>query len=261
MVVPSMRWGLCSTWLGLLAMCVAFWFGIVSCVLPESVPQPLEEAQALALTREDFNLELVGRANREASYLPDQFATVHVHNMPELADVEGGLPVLLPPATRPLTGQEFILRWVTRYVASYPEGVEDSYDPAKRIPPNYWTIPSIETYHPALRPDLPCALLLTLNEPGPPQPISGGRGGMLQVPPDYVLVPQRILEPDRIEPWNRPGVPFEFVQDQYGKIMLRLTIPYNINGLRVWCQLLVADYRVPCGSVSTPMIELNIGTK
>ena len=84
---------------------------------------------------------------------------------------------------------------------------------------------------------------------------------MLQVPPDYVLVPQRILEPGRIAPHNRPGVPFEFVQDEYGKVMLRLTIPYNINGLRVWCQLVVADTRVPAGCVSTPMVEINIGSK
>ena len=81
---------------------------------------------------------------------------------------------------------------------------------------------------------------------------------MMQVPPDYVLVPERV---EWIEPWNRPGVPFEFVQDGYGKIMLRLTIPYNVNGLRVWCQLLVADYRVPAGCVSTPMVEINIGTR
>ena len=84
---------------------------------------------------------------------------------------------------------------------------------------------------------------------------------MMQVPPDYVLVPDRILEPHNISPTNRPGVPFEFVQDEYGKMMLRLTVPYNINGLQVWCQLLVADYRVPAGCVSTPMIELNIGSK
>lgn len=250
-----------TAWSVCLCFLVLFWMSVVSCVLPKPVPQPLEDIRAKALTREDFNLELVAQANREASYLPDQFATVTVHNMPELADVDGGLPVLIPPTTRPLTNQEFMLRWVTRHVAVYPEGVEDSYDPAKRIPPNYWTIPSIETYHPALRPDLPCALLLTLTPPGPPQPIPNAAGAMMQVPPDYVLVPDRIVEPDRIEPWNRPGVPFEFVQDGYGKMMLRLTIPYNINGLRVWCQLLVADYRVPAGVVSTPMIELNIGTK
>jgi len=234
---------------------------VVGCRLPEPVPQPLEMIQAKALTREDFNLELMGRANREASYLPDQFATVNIHNMPELADVDGGLPVLLPPQTRPLTGQEFMLRWVTRAVAQYPEGVEDSYDPAKRVPPNYWTIPSIETYHPALRPDLPCALMLSLERPGPPQPIPNALGAMMQVPPDYVLVPERILEPNRIAPQNRPGVPFEFVQDEYGKILLRLTIPSNINGLQVWCQLLVADYRVPAGCVSTPMVEINIGSR
>lgn len=232
-----------------------------ACSFPEPVPQPLKAIRAQALTREDFNLELVGRANREASYLPDQFASVHVRHMPELADVEGGLPVVVTPETRPLTNQEFILRWLTRAVATYPEGVEDSFDPAKRIPPNYWTLPSIETHHPALRPDRACALLLTLNEPGPAQPIPGGEGAMLQVPPDYILVPERILEPHRIAPHNRPGVPFEFVQDEYGKMMLRLTIPYNINGLRVWCQLLVEDRRVPAGCVSTPMIEINIGSR
>lgn len=248
-------------WSALLTLCLWFWVTVAACVLPDQVPQPLESIRAMALTREDFNLELVGRANREASYLPDQFATVNVHHMPELADVDGGLPILLPSKTRPLTGQEFMLRWVTRAVATYPEGVEDSYDPAKRIPPYYWTIPSIETSHPALRPDLPCALLLSLSPPGPPQPIPGGAGAMMQVPPDYVLVPDRILEPHNISPTNRPGVPFEFVQDEYGKIMLRLTIPYNINGLQVWCQLLVADYRVPAGCVSTPMIELKIGSK
>ncbi len=248
-------------WSALLTVCCLFWVTVASCVLPETVPQVLPQIAKQALTREDFNLELVARANREASYAPDQFASVHVHDMPELADVEGGLPILLPPATRPLTGQEFMLRWVTRAVASYPEGVPESYEPANRIPPNWWTMPTLETHHPALRPDLPCALMITLEPPGPPAPIPNAAGAMMQVPPDYVLVPQRILEPHHIAPQNRPGVPFEFVQDEYGKIMLRLTIPYNVNGLRVWCQLLVADYRVPAGCVSTPMVELNIGTR
>jgi hypothetical protein len=248
-------------WSALLTVCLCFWVTVAACVLPEQVPQVLPELSKQALTREDFNLSLLARANREASYLPDQFASVHVHDMPELADVEGGLPILLPPATRPLTGQEFMLRWVTRAVAVYPEGVPESYDPANRIPPDWWTIPTLETYHPALRPDLPCALLITLEQPSPPASIPGAAGAMMQVPPDYILVPDRILEPHKIAPHNRPGVPFEFVQDEYGKIMLRLTIPFNINGLRVWCQLLVADYRVPAGCVSTPMVELNIGSR
>ena len=248
-------------WSCAMTFCVLFWVAVVGCVAgPQTPPppQPLQEARAAALTREDFNLELVGRANREASYLPGQFATVNVYPMPSLADVEGGLPILQRPASRPIIGQEFILSWLTRAVATYPEGVPDSYDPAKRVPPGHWTLPSIETHRPALRPDRMCALLISLEKPGPPQPIPGAAGAMLQVPPRYVLMPDRI---DNIEPWNRPGVPFEFVQDGYGQIMLRLQVPNNINGLRVWCQLLVEDRRVPAGCVSTPMIELHIGAQ
>ena len=77
-----------TAWSVCLCFLVLFWMSVVSCVLPKPVPQPLEDIRAKALTREDFNLELVAQANREASYLPDQFATVTVHNMPELADVD-----------------------------------------------------------------------------------------------------------------------------------------------------------------------------
>lgn len=231
-----------------------------ACEVPPPTPTLLDTLASKAITRENVTPQIGLRAMSEASYLPDQFATAHVRPMPQLPEVDGGLPIVMTPTTRPITGQEFILRWLTRPVASYPEGVEDSFDPALRVPPNYWTLPSIETYHPALRPDLPCALLITLDKPGEPQPIPGGEGAMLQVPPDYVLVPERILEPNRIAPHNRPGVPFEFVQDEYGKIMLRLTIPTNFNGINVWCQLLVADYRVPSGCVSTSMIELHVGS-
>lgn len=79
---------------------------------------------------------------------------------------------------------------------------------------------------------------------------------MLQVPPDYVLLPTRVED---IDPSTRPGVPFEFVQDAEGVVMLRVTWPEVLVGMTVWCQLLVADDRVPAGCVSTPMLEIHVG--
>lgn len=280
-------------WSALLAVCFLFWSAVAGCVLqdpatdPEAVvtpdppidsderpidsderpidsdelPQVFPELVKKALTREDFDLTLMARASREASYLPDQFATVNIRHMPQLADVEGGLPLVMTPTTKPKIGEEFFIFWVTRPIGNYPQSVVDSYDPAKRVPPNHWTLPALDTHRPSYRPDRATALLITLQEPGEPWLIPGGKGAMQQVPPDYILIPTRIEEPARIERHNRPGVQFEFVQNEHGKILLRMVAPQGLGGLQVWCQLLVEDRRVPAGFVTTPMVELNIGSK
>lgn len=258
-----MRYHLLLFWTVLFTVCVLFWVSVVGCAMRnderregEGSPQLLAKLQEQALTEDDVGVVLAARVMREASYLPDQYAHARLHHMPQLADVEGGLPVVAGALERPVPGTEWIVGWLTRAVASYPPGVPERFDPANYIPPNFWKLPSLATYYPALRPDRACALLVTLEKPGEPQPIPGAGGAMLQVPPDYVLVPERV---EHIAPWNRPNVPFEFVQNAYGQTMLRITWPSAANGISMWCQLLVEDRRVPAGVVSTPMIEINVG--
>lgn len=217
-------------WTCTLLGCAAFWTCVVGCALHTDTPRPLDLARASALTREDYTLELVGKANSEATYLPDRYATVNVHHMPQLASVDGGLPVLLPPTQRPRAGARFVLRWLTRVV---PDSSGQ-------------------------RPNLPVALLVSLKQPSAAQAIPGAQGAMLQVPPHYVLVPETMR--GQAQQASVP-LPFEFVQDGAGGITLAMQVPPQLNGLRVWCQLLVADARVAAGCVSTPMVELLVGSK
>ena len=219
-----MKYLIATVWAGLLALCLIFWLGVASCAMPQA--NAWQDLTSKAVTGADLTPMMAVRAMTEASHQPEQYATAHVRRMPKLAGVKGGLPIAMNPETRPLAGREFRLRWLTRPVAP--------------------------------RPDLASALLLTLAPPSEPQPIPGGRGAMLQVPPDYVLVPERIED---MQAWSRPGAPFEFVQDAQGQVMLRLLIPSNFAGISIWCQLLVADSRVPAGCVSTPMIELHVGSQ
>lgn len=246
-------------WSALLTGCICFWSVIVGCVAVDSAPQLLDTLKSQALQREDFTPTLAAQAMREASYLPDQTATATVWPMPQVPQVDGSLPIIFGSVPHPVTNEEWIVEWVTRPEATYPPGVLESFDPANYPEPiGYWKFPSISTAHPAIRPDLQCILLVSLIEPGPPTVIEGGAGGMMAVPPDYILTPTRV---DRISPWYRPDVPMELVQNQYGKVMLRILWPSQLAGLTIWCQLLVEDDRVPAGCVSTPMIEIHVGTK
>lgn len=244
---------LCVSAVALTLFCL-FWSGC------STTPEPLmDRVLKQAIDPTQISVPLAVRALTEASYAPSQFASVHIRPMPELPDVEGGLPIVMQPKMLPKTGTEFMVNWLTRPVGAYPSGQLPSWDPANHPgDPEDWPFPSIEVVHPDIRPNLPTALLLTLREPGPPQPIPGGGGGMLQVPPDYVMVPQRV---DHLQPWHRPGVPFELVHNDRGQIMLRVTLPEKWAGISVWCQLLCTDTRVPSGCVSTPMVEIHIGNR
>lgn len=206
--------------------CVMFWIGVAGCVLQseEPVPQPLEELEQRALGREDLTLALGSQLLVETDLHPVRFGSVRVCNMPQLAEVVGGLPVAQRPTERPVAGQRWHQRWLTRYVQP--------------------------------RPSLRTALLVSLRPPGEPQPIPGARGAMLQVRPDYVLVP------DRVENVSGPelrGQPVRFVQDADGQVELGVFFPSFLDGLTVWCQLLVEDPRVAAGCVSTPMLEIHVG--
>lgn len=207
------------------------WAGVVALVVALSgctpVPQPLDEARARALQPVDLTPALAVRAQAEATYTHEQRASVHVRPMPGLPDVVGGLPIVVPPGRRPVVGRRWSVGWVTRPVA----------DKKGR------------------RPDRAAALLVTLRPPGPPQPVPGGRGVMLQVPPDYVLTPTRVDE------LSDPSGPFAFEQDGDGRIRLSLWLPQQLFGLSAWMQLLVADERVAAGCVSTPVVELHVGSR
>jgi RNA polymerase sigma factor (sigma-70 family) len=191
-----------------------------ACAAP---PQVLDELTEQAITEQGRPAAAL-RAMSEASYAPQQRASVHIRHMPSLADVRGGLPIVLPPKHLPVAGREFELIWLTR--------------PA----------PDIE----GKRPGLSCALLLSLTEPGQPRLIPGASGAMLQVPPHYIFVPQQV------EKASATGAAFQGSED--GIIVLRLTLPSSLAGVSAWCQLLVADSRVPAGCVSTPTVELHIGS-
>lgn len=206
--------------------CVLFWVGVAGCVLQaeKPVPRPLEELEQRALGHEDMTLGLGAQLLAETNLQPTRHAAVRVCNMPELAEVSGGLPVAMRPAERPVAGRRWHQRWVTRYV-----------------PP---------------RPSLKTALLVSLRPPGPPQMIPGARGAMLQVRPDYVLVPEPVESVDGSE---LRGLPVRLVQGADGQVELGVFFPSFLDGLTVWCQLLVEDPRVAAGCVSTPMLEIHVG--
>lgn len=212
----------------------------------------LEKLRARALTEDDATPALALRALAEADFAPTPAATVALRYPPQFADVAGGLPVVVDWRRRPVVGSAWSCAWLTQYVPSYPEGAE-GYTSG---PFGFWKVPAIGTARPKLRPDRACALLVTLRPPPEPQPIPGGAGGMLQVPPDYVLVPDRVGE---LEAQARPGRVIDFVQDNRGRMRLYVTWPRELAGLSVWLQLLVADPRVPAGCVPTPALELHVG--
>lgn len=81
---------------------------------------------------------------------PEVVAHVAIRHAPHLADVPGGLPVVIPPS-RPIVNRPWTLAFTTRPTAPYP--------------------------------DQPAALFVSFTEPGDAWAIPNGRGGMLQVPP------------------------------------------------------------------------------
>lgn len=87
-------------------------------------------------------------------------AHVAIRHMPYLADVAGGLPIVIPPATRPIAGQPFTIAWTTRPSAPFPAA--------------------------------PVALFVSFTPPGDAKPIPNARGGMLQVPPQLVFKPGQV---------------------------------------------------------------------
>ena len=215
-------------WSCTLAGCVLFWVAVVGCISTtmRDVPNVMAQLERDAITPEEMTPLLGVKMLPEVQFTTARFASVHVHYMPQLADVGGGLPILQRPEMRPVAGKAWQMVWLTNYVEP--------------------------------RPDRQTALLVSLRPPGEPQPIYGAAGAMMQVPPDYVLVPTRVPETDLGE---RPMVPFEFVQNPSGQIMLRIIWPHMLEGATVWCQLLVADDRVPAGCVSTPMLEIHVGAR
>ena len=216
-----------------------------------ATPEPtlLDAVAEDGLESRDLNLALGLRAAAQAEFLGnDPHAHVRTVYPASVPDVEGGLPVVLYHFERPVVGSTFAIYWLSQYVSrgslgNYVEGF---------APP--WRVPSPMALV-GDRPDRTCALLVTLREPDEAAPIPGGRGGILQVPPDFVLVPDRLPA----LPTTRRPLPIDFAQDTAGKVRLWLTLPEQLRGLRVWVQLLMADDRVEAGCVPTPMVELTIG--
>jgi len=213
---------------------VLAWISVIGCVVGELEPEPplLERVRSQAITQENATPMLAARVMSDADMSPTTPASVHIRHAAQLPNVAGGLPITCGARTRPRTGRTWTCNWLTQAVASYPEGIAG----------------------PALRPDLPTALLVTLRPPPEPQAIPGGLGGMLQVPPDYVLVPERVPSLE-----GRPARVLDLVQDDRGQVRLTVRWPAELAGLSVWCQLLVADGRVPAGCVPTPMVEIHVG--
>lgn len=215
-------------WSALLTLCVLFWVTVTGCVWSDAdTPTVFDDLTSAAVHQEDVSPLLALRFMKAAQDQPSQPATVHVRHMPELASVKGGLPIVGKPTTRPIPGEPFVLHWMTR-----------------AVPP---------------RPNLSTALLISLDEPEAAQPIPGARGSMLQVPPDFVLIPDRVGSFDD----DNGGLagPFRFVQDSHGAVVLQMTWPSQLAGITVWCQLLVEDNRVAAGCVSTPMVVVRVGSQ
>lgn len=213
-------------WSCTLTFCALFWVSVVGCISTtmRDVPNVMMQLKRDAITPEQMTPLLGVSMLPEVEFTTGRFGSVHVHHMPEVADLDGGLPIMQRPIVRPIVNRPWTMAWVTNYVEP--------------------------------RPDVQTALLVSLKPPGDPQPIYGSNGSMLQVPPNYVLVPKRVEDE---ELGDRPPVPFEFVQNQQGVVMLRVRWPEVLVGMTVWCQLLVADDRVPAGCVSTPMLEIHVG--
>lgn len=215
-------------WSCTLAYCVIFWVSVVGCVSTQlrDTPNVMAQLRRDAITPAEMTPLLGVKMLPEVRFSAEPFGSAHVHHMPKLADVSGGLPIMQQPQSRPVAGRTWRAAWLTSYVEP--------------------------------RPDRQTALLVSLRPPGDPQPILGAGGAMMQVPPDYVLVPARVTDADL---GDRPVVPFEFVQNERGQVLLRIIWPDMLRGATIWCQLLVADDRVPAGCVSTPMLEIHVGAR
>jgi hypothetical protein len=229
-----MRWQLLA-WSALLCACIVFWVSVVGCVVGCAVPAAtmLDDLRSQAVDPRDPAPMVWMAALADAEMAAGQPASVRIVHAPQIADVAGGLPWVVCH-DRPVTGSVWRCDWLTQYVASYPDGIGGD----------------------MVRPDRAVALLVTLRPPPPPQPIPGGAGGMLQVPPDFVLVPDRL---ESLPADMRPDRVFDFVQDASGRIVLYVRWPLAWDGLRVSAQLLVADDRVASGCVPTSMVDLHIG--
>lgn len=215
-------------WSVLLAFCVLFWWSVIGCVSEQlrhhTVDQPLDtfRRQAVDVDNPQPSLAFALLGGDKST---GRRGTSHVRPMPTLADVRGGLPIVMTPGTRPVVGRSWVVDWLTRPVAP--------------------------------RPDRRCALLVTLKPPGQPKPIPGAGGSMLQVPPDFVLVPERV---QTVDTQARPHRFFELVQDPDGHVRLRVVWPRSLDGLDLWCQLVVEDRRVAAGCVTTPVVEVHVGS-
>ena len=185
----------------------------------------------------------------------DVFATFHVRYPTSFANVSGGLPCIVKPTSRPLVNSVFRVNWVTEWVPSFPEGGAEDYTTG---PEGHWTVPSIRTLQPTVRPDKQTALFVSVNPPSGGSPIPGGEGAVLQCPPDYVLVPDRM---EHLPSSMDEGKFIQFNQDYNGRIQLFVRCDPIMNGLNVWIQLVVADRRVDVGLLPTPMLEIHIGNK
>ena len=91
-------------WSCTLAGCVLFWVAVVGCISTtmRDVPNVMAQLERDAIKPEEMTPLLGVRMLPEVQFTTGQFATVHVHYMPELADLEGGLPVMQRPIMRPI---------------------------------------------------------------------------------------------------------------------------------------------------------------
>jgi len=209
--------------------------------------------------QEDVDLAFVtsaylGSEFQEEDENGDIFATYHIRYPKSFANVDGGLPCVLSPDVRPLVGSVFKLHWLTEFIPSYPEGGADGYTTG---PNGFWKTPHIRTLQPAVRPNKNCALFVSIKKPVP-APIPGGKGAILQCPPNYVFAPERV---ELLSSSITPGKFVQFEQDYQGKIQIFFRCLPIMKGLTLYCQLVVADNRVDAGFIPTPMVEINIGNK
>ena len=217
----------------MLTGCILFWVMVVGCVLRGTDAPLMDQLHDQAARQRKAMPALTLQAMADATVAEsDQPAHMRVVHAPSLPDVLGGLPVVLCQQ-RPIVGSVWVARWFSQYVPEYQKGQ-------------------------AVRPDQSAALLVTLKPPPMPQPIPGGNGGMLQVPPDYVLTPERL---EHAPATMRPGRVFDFVQDKAGRTQLYVHWPRQMSGWRISMQLLLADDRVPAGCVPTAMLEMQVGSR
>ena len=177
-------------------------FGCVACGTTKTFLDDVAEQASTDNPFQQTHAAMLDGAEEQVVY---SRATITHTN--QLADVLGGLPIVVPPDTRPMVGVPFTVGWTTRPTASFPN---------RRT-----------------------ALVVSLRPPPEPALIPGGGGGTLMLHPDFVFEPNKV-------PWltqydGEVRLDFTFAQGLLGlRIWMQLLVDDDrVPGRAIGTPLLV----------------------